>query len=112
MSTNRLDEENLPRRTVLQGALALGCGMLVPTVLSGCDSGKAPAPSTDYSSTPATTEPTTEKVSQESVQYQYQPKGDQSCSGCLHFIAESSTCMLVEGRINPNGWCTLWARKA
>jgi hypothetical protein len=119
MNTNRVDEETLPRRIVLQGGLALGCGLLVPTVLSGCDSrqGKSPGSdtqpaspgtSTDYSSAPAATG----KVSQASVQYQNQPKGDQSCSGCLHFIPESSTCKLVEGQINPNGWCTLWVKTA
>lgn len=30
--TNRDHEESLPRRTVLQGALALGCGLVMPTV--------------------------------------------------------------------------------
>jgi hypothetical protein len=46
------------------------------------------------------------------VQYQTQPKGDQKCGGCLHFIAESNTCKLVEGQISPDGWCILWAQKA
>jgi hypothetical protein len=51
------------------------------------------------------------KVPQESVKYQAQPKGDQKCSGCTHFIAESNTCKLVEGQVSPDGWCTLWAKK-
>ena len=29
-----------------------------------------------------------------------------------HFIAESGSCKLVEGKISPDGWCTLWAKKA
>ena len=45
------------------------------------------------------------------MQYQTQPKGEQKCSGCMHFIAESNTCKLVEGQISPDGWCTLWAQK-
>jgi hypothetical protein len=52
------------------------------------------------------------KVTQASVQYQSQPKGDRKCSDCQHFIAESQTCKLVEGQINPEGWCALWLKKA
>lgn len=111
-------EEDVPsRRVVLRGALAVGCGLLLPAALFGCDSkngktstGAAPdssaAPSAE-SAAPAETA----KVSQASVQYQSQPKGDQKCSECLHFIAESNTCKLVEGQISPDGWCALWAQK-
>lgn len=52
------------------------------------------------------------KLSKAQVQYQEQPKADQKCSTCMHFIPESNTCKLVEGQISPNGWCTLWAKKA
>jgi hypothetical protein len=45
------------------------------------------------------------------VQYQTQPKGEQKCAGCQHFIAESNACKLVEGQISPDGWCILWAGK-
>lgn len=118
----------LPRRTVLRGALAAGCSLLVPAALLGCDSRKetgaaAPdrgAPPTPESAAPASPAPDMEsaapagpaKVSQASVQYQAQPKGEQKCSTCMHFIAESNTCKLVEGEISPEGWCTLWAKTA
>jgi len=122
-----MKDEIPPRRIVLRGALAVGWSLLVPAALFGCDSKKdatstgaapdsppppasadaaAPAASAD-SSTPAAA-----KVSQASVQYQTQPKGDQKCSLCQHFIAESNTCKLVEGQISPEGWCILWAKKA
>lgn len=52
------------------------------------------------------------KLSQAQAQYQEQPKGDQSCATCMHFIAGSSTCQVVEGKVSPNGWCMLWAKKA
>lgn len=52
------------------------------------------------------------KISKAQAQYQDQPKGDQQCSTCTHFIAESSTCKVVEGKVSPNGWCMLWAKKA
>ena len=52
------------------------------------------------------------KLSQAQAKYQNQPKGDQSCANCMHFIAESSTCQVVEGKVSPNGWSMLWAKKA
>ncbi len=115
-------EEIPPRRVVLRGALAVGCGLLLPAALFGCDSkkgetstGAAPAGTPDSSPAPgadAAAPAAAAKVSQASVQYQTQPKGEQKCSECMHFIAESNTCKLVEGQISPDGWCTLWTQKA
>ena len=116
----------LPRRIVLRGALAAGFGLLVPATLMGCDAQKqagpagsaSPPPATDLAS-PATTPDQvsaapagTAKSSQASVQYQQQPKGEQKCANCMHFIAESNTCKLVEGKISPEGWCVIWASAA
>lgn len=107
-----------PRRVVLRGALAMGCGLLLPAALFGCDSKKGanstgaapadapPAPSADTSAPAATG-----KVSQASVQYQTQPKGEQKCGNCVNFIAESNTCKLVDGQISSEGWCSLWTKK-
>lgn len=86
-------EADIPsRRVMLRGALAAGCGLLFPASLRA-----APAASA--------------KVPQASVQYQTQPKDGKKCADCLHFIAESKTCKLVAGSINPNGWCVLWTQK-
>ncbi|MBU0656986.1 MAG: high-potential iron-sulfur protein [Gammaproteobacteria bacterium] len=52
------------------------------------------------------------KVSQEQAQYQDQPKGDQRCDNCQHFVAENNTCGVVEGQISPQGWCSLWVKLA
>ncbi len=126
--SGKRDQDIPSRRVVLRGALAVGCGLWVPLLLSGCDSkkgadspGPAPAgpPATSpvpaappaTSATPAAPAGAT-KVPQATVQYQPQPKGDQKCSGCVHFIAESNTCKLVDGQISPQGWCSLWAKKA
>ncbi|HRK77154.1 MAG TPA: hypothetical protein PLQ95_01320 [Thiobacillus sp.] len=110
-------EEIPPRRAVLRGALAVGCSLLLPAALFGCDSkkgesasGAAPAGSPATGADAAAPAPAG-KVTQASVQYQNQPKGEQKCAGCLNFIAESNTCKLVEGQISPDGWCTLWAQK-
>lgn len=119
-------EQEVPaRRVVLRGALAVGCSLWVPMLLSGCDSKKgadstspAPAaPSPAPAGPPATgaapaAPAATKKVAQATVQYQPQPKGDQKCSGCVHFIAESNTCKVVDGQVTPEGWCSLWAKKA
>jgi uncharacterized protein YjbJ (UPF0337 family) len=116
--TSKMKGEIPPRRLVLRGALVLGCSPWVPIALVGCDSKKdtkssgaapvgAPATSADSAAPAATT-----KVSPASVQYQAQPKGEQKCSLCLNFIAESNTCKLVAGQVSPEGWCSLWAKKA
>jgi len=106
------------RRMVLRGALAVGFGMWVPIVLSGCDSKKGTSPptaapaSTPGPSADSAAPAATKKVAQASVQYQAQPKGEQKCSGCVNFIAETNTCKLVDGQVSPEGWCSLWAKKA
>jgi len=118
------DEDHIPangtatsRRALLRGALVAGCSLLLPAALLGCDSktsgdaaDAAPDGGPDTTDTDATKE--TAKMSQESVQYQAQPKGDQQCNGCLHFIAKSNTCQVVEGSISPNGWSTMWTPRA
>lgn len=107
-----MKEEIPPRRIVLRGALAVGCGLCLPIALTGCDSKKAATPAGAAGSTAdKATQATANKVSQASVQYQTQPKGEQKCSTCTNFIAPNS-CKLVDGQINPEGWCKLWAKKA
>ena len=50
------------------------------------------------------------KVAQNLVHYQQKPKGTQECDGCLQFIPPGA-CKLVAGKINPKGWCALFAPK-
>ena len=50
------------------------------------------------------------KIAQNLVKYQEKPKGPQECDNCLHFIPPSS-CKVVAGKINPKGWCQLYAPK-
>jgi hypothetical protein len=51
-----------------------------------------------------------QKMAQKLVQYQEKPKGTQQCDQCLHFVAPAA-CKMVEGTINPKGWCALFAAK-
>jgi len=76
------------RRVVLRGALALA-------VLAGAA---------------GSVEAQQKKATQKMVQYQQKPKGTQECDGCLHFEPPHS-CKMVEGTINPKGWCSLFAPK-
>jgi hypothetical protein len=50
------------------------------------------------------------KIAPKLVQYQENPKGPQECDNCLQFVTPGS-CKLVEGKINPKGWCQLYAPK-
>lgn len=50
------------------------------------------------------------KVPQKSVSYQSVPKGAQRCDNCAFWQAPSS-CKLVDGKIDPAGWCSLYRKK-
>ena len=50
------------------------------------------------------------KVSKDQAKYQDKPKGEQRCDGCAQFLAPDS-CKVVEGKISPSGWCSLYAAK-
>lgn len=100
-------KEAIPtRRRVLRAALAAGCGLWLPLVRAA----EQPKPGTNPPAKPAAAP--AKKVPQASVRYQTKPNGEQKCSNCANFIAESNTCKLVEGQITPEGWCVLWAKKA
>jgi len=45
------------------------------------------------------------------VRYQDQPKDNQRCSGCKNFVGPSA-CRVVQGSVNPDGWCLLFQAKA
>jgi hypothetical protein len=51
------------------------------------------------------------KVPQKAVAYQGQPKGEQRCDGCSSFQPPNA-CKLVDGKIDPQGWCSLFMKKS
>jgi hypothetical protein len=55
--------------------------------------------------------PAAAKMTQKAAGYQQAPKGDQSCSNCGLFSAPDS-CSLVDGTINPQGWCRFHQNKS
>ncbi len=99
------------RRTVLRGALAAGCTLM----LWGCKAKQEENSTSTTTPPPTTSEAPSDpaaspKVSQTQAQYQGQPKGDQKCGNCLNFVAGSNTCKVVEGQVSPDGWCMFWAK--
>ena len=60
-----------------------------------------------YASTPAQA---ANKVPQKSVRYQQTPKDGQRCDNCS-FWQTPSSCTLVDGKIDPAGWCSLYRKK-
>jgi hypothetical protein len=81
-SFNRLN-----RRDILIGAAAAGSGAALMTEAADA------------------------KVAQAAVKYQQDPKDGKECDGC-NFFVEPNSCKMVDGEINPKGWCALWTKKA
>ena len=102
--------DNLDRRTILGGMLALACSLCLPKVLWGAGTAQRPPAAQQPEAAQQAGKAKGGKVSKEQVKYQEKPKGDQKCSNCINFI-EPDSCKLVAGKINPNGWCILWAKK-
>jgi hypothetical protein len=105
------------RRTLLRGMLGAGCSLLLPAALMGCesqahgdaaDAGRGPDTAAAAAAADADTTRVTAKMSQESVAHQTQPRDGQQCDGCLHFVAASNTCQVVEGAIGPDNWSNMW----
>ena len=57
------------------------------------------------------------KATKQAMQYQDQPKGDQTCDTCAQWIpgpkpGAPGGCKVVEGPINPKGWCVAYVKKS
>lgn len=86
------EHERTSRRKVLQG----GLGGLGAIAVAAATAGRARAQ---------------EKLAQSVVQYQETPKDGAKCSTCVNFVAPNA-CKIVEGKINPEGWCVAYAPKS
>jgi hypothetical protein len=89
-----MDTPEFSRRSLLQ-TLATGTAtvLTVAALSAGADGAAAQA-----------------KASKKVVEYQEQPKGNQSCQVCANFIAPSS-CKVVEGDVVSQGWCRAFSPK-
>ena len=101
------------RRNLLRFMAAGGVTLWVPAMW-GCTEKQQPAGTAEKPpSAPSAAPPSgSGKMSQADAQYQGSPKAEQKCSKCAQFIADSSSCKVVEGQISAEGWCKLFAAKA
>ena len=91
MSQNRNDPLRLTRRVTLRGAaVALG------VAAAGSLVSRATAQ---------------QKISQAIANYQNMAQGDDRCGLCENFQAPNA-CRFVQGEIQPQGWCQLFAAKS
>lgn len=122
-----MNRYNQQRRNVLHGALAVGCALAAPLLLTGCSNQESPptAATTDDPAKQQGSRMTGEtppepavaaddavdqnsKTTMAQANYQEQPQGDQQCGNCMQFVAANNTCNVVAGEISPQGWCMLW----
>lgn len=57
-----------------------------------------------------------DRFSKKTMGYRERPDGHKKCADCSHFLPGKNLqapgrCAVVEGEINPNGWCTVWATR-
>jgi anaerobic selenocysteine-containing dehydrogenase len=57
------------------------------------------------------------KADKKAMQYQDTPKNGQQCDQCLHWVPGAKPdaqgqCKVVEGPINPKGWCAAYVKKS
>lgn len=52
-----------------------------------------------------------QKLAKALIMYQDTPKDGQRCDACTHWQPPNA-CAIVEGEINPAGWCGAFAPKA
>lgn len=57
-----------------------------------------------------------QKLAQAAVKYQNTPNSNKECSNCMQFIPGKTadamgSCKVVEGAINPKGYCIAWVAK-
>ena len=80
------------KRASLRGMMRAGLGVLA----AGATIGRASAQD--------------QKIAQNLVQYQEGPKDGAKCNLCVNWV-EPNACTIVEGKINPAGWCIAYAPK-
>jgi hypothetical protein len=96
----KLQPKQIPRRRVLQAALAVAGGIAASNAARAADD-EAAGNHAEAPSAPA-------KLTQEAVQYQPTPKDWQKCLFCTYFQAPN-TCGIVSGAVSAQGWCTRFA---
>ncbi|OHE10968.1 MAG: iron oxidase oxidoreductase [Sulfurimonas sp. RIFOXYD12_FULL_33_39] len=54
------------------------------------------------------TTPLYAKAAKDKLKYQDTPKDGKKCVDCVHFLAATNECKVVDGSISPDGWCMIY----
>jgi membrane protease subunit (stomatin/prohibitin family) len=87
---------NEPTNTSRRGIMKTGLGLIAGAAAVAGAAGTARAQD--------------QKIAKNLVQYQEQPKDGAECDKCVNWVAPNG-CKIVEGTINPKGWCVAYAPK-
>jgi hypothetical protein len=105
------DGSALSRRNLLRDGIQLALVLSAPTIVTGCSKEKLQCTDTSGLNTAAL-------QLRNSLEYQdISPHGEtKRCSNCQFFRPPShedqcGSCTLVQGPINPEGYCNSWAPK-
>ncbi|MEM6847821.1 MAG: hypothetical protein AAF580_07055 [Pseudomonadota bacterium] len=52
-----------------------------------------------------------EALTKSAVNFTHSAAAANSCAKCAHFLAEQSTCQIVEGPIAPSDGCSVWVAR-
>lgn len=89
-----MKDQSVSRRSFLKGAALLASIAVVPAVVVSKEASAA-------------------KMAKAAMQYQDTPKGAAECDKCVQFIpGKKPECKVIEGEINPKGWCLVFSPKA
>jgi hypothetical protein len=89
--TSKVPHKGISRRTLLKST-----GLITALAVAGV----------------STRSDAAEKLPKSQVGFQTSPNGSQQCGNCSHFLPSQHACNVVQGEIDANNWCQLWAAKS
>ena len=101
------------RRRFLAGGLRTGASAALLGVLAACGKGSTKLGCAD----PNALSPSDKKLRQSLHYVEASADPAKHCSNCLFFSTAASTakcggCKILQGSVDPNGYCDAWAAKA
>ena len=108
MSNSKMGRRDAARRALT----VLGAAVLAPSVLTACGEEGGALSCNDTSGL----EPAQLAVRESQNYLEVSPNAEQTCASCRFFTAgaagQCGTCTVIQGPINPAGYCALWAAVA
>jgi hypothetical protein len=110
MSKNRIGRREVIRRSLT----VLGAAVVVPSALAACGGSEGEG-GLDCSDTSGL-QPAQVQMRQSQHYVEASPHSDKNCANCNFYTAGAAnacgTCSVIQGSINPQGYCNLWAASA